>query len=269
MTPEERAGILWPELVRVAKTHSRSTITYSEVAEIVGYKGARPVHWVLGPIQSYCWDKQIPKLTVVAVKKTTGKLGKGFWGGDPNEVYEYEWASIKNPFDSEGTVTRALEIIKNPNKAEEVLGKVQYREGQEIFRKTLLLAYKEQCAICGFGFVDALEAAHIVPWKACEEKKLRISPKNGILLCANHHKLFDSGRIFVTEDYGIEFVDTKASNHSESEKQEWLNLPRKTLKLPIDKKLWPDSKLLKNYRDKRKPTNRGTKRPTRKLTPAV
>ena len=62
------------------------------------------------------------------------------------------------------------------------------------FRDAVLAAYENQCAICNFavkigGKPLALEAAHIKWHGAFGPAEVR----NGLSLCALHHKLFDKG----------------------------------------------------------------------------
>ena len=62
------------------------------------------------------------------------------------------------------------------------------------FRQTVLEAYGRQCAVCEFAVADmgtrfALDAAHIKWPQASGPDEIR----NGLALCALHHKLFDEG----------------------------------------------------------------------------
>lgn len=59
------------------------------------------------------------------------------------------------------------------------------------FRKEVLEAYNNQCAICRCQEEKLLQAAHIVP--VAQGGSDLVS--NGICLCANHHLMFDSGLI--------------------------------------------------------------------------
>jgi hypothetical protein len=70
------------------------------------------------------------------------------------------------------------------------------REGQAAFRSMLSAIYASRCAITGYDMEDALEAAHIVPYRG----KHTNVPSNGMLLRADIHALFDAGHLGVTPD---------------------------------------------------------------------
>src|SRR5262249_12779899 len=70
---------------------------------------------------------------------------------------------------------------------------IQARRGQEQFRKILIQTY-HHCLITGCEAKDALEAAHIRPYKdEIEGQKL----PNGLLLRADIHTLFDLYKIAI------------------------------------------------------------------------
>lgn len=66
---------------------------------------------------------------------------------------------------------------------------VMYRLHQQQFRRVVLRAYKEQCAICRIRHVELLDAAHILP-----DKHVLGEPvvSNGLGLCKIHHSAYDS-----------------------------------------------------------------------------
>lgn len=192
------------------------------------------------------------------VDKAHRKPSGGFIGCDtdkPHElakaykkVCEYDWKSIKNPFGGFGTQDIELlaqKIANEPKKAGDIYTLVRVRGlAQQIFRSVLLDAYDRECAMCGFSFEEALEAAHIIPWGECAHK-LRMSPKNGILLCANHHKLFDEGTVSVTQKYKIKHEEEYSRDeYSESDEQATISFNGEPLRLPKNKKLRPCLKLL-------------------------
>jgi hypothetical protein len=68
-----------------------------------------------------------------------------------------------------------------------VLRQIVRRRGQPKFRSTLMTAYSGRCAVTGYEAGDALEAAHIRPYKGPESNTL----SNGLLLRADIHTLLD------------------------------------------------------------------------------
>jgi hypothetical protein len=76
---------------------------------------------------------------------------------------------------------------------ERILTAIVRRRGQPQFRDALLRAYGRRCAATDYDAVDALEAAHILPYRG--EHTNHVS--NGLLLRADVHTLFDLGLIVV------------------------------------------------------------------------
>jgi len=72
------------------------------------------------------------------------------------------------------------------------------------FRRIVLEAYNETCAICQIKLENSLgisimDAAHILPFSQFHNNDIR----NGLSLCKLHHWLFDHGLITVNSDYTI------------------------------------------------------------------
>lgn len=76
---------------------------------------------------------------------------------------------------------------------------VRPRIGQSSFRVLVTDAYQRRCAITGENTLVALEAAHIVPYSGEGGHDVR----NGMLLRADFHRLFDVGLVGVTPDLKI------------------------------------------------------------------
>lgn len=72
---------------------------------------------------------------------------------------------------------------------EKVMRSIALRQGQPKFRRALLAAYSGKCAVTRCDVEDALEAAHIIPYKGAHTNSVR----NGLLLRADIHTLFDMG----------------------------------------------------------------------------
>jgi hypothetical protein len=68
---------------------------------------------------------------------------------------------------------------------------VKLRARQQDFRKRVLESQGAKCAVCDLAIPGVVEAAHIIP----KQKNGTDDPRNGIALCATHHKMFDA-RLF-------------------------------------------------------------------------
>jgi putative restriction endonuclease len=88
---------------------------------------------------------------------------------------------------------------------------VRPRLGQSSFRVLVTDAYQRRCAITGESTLMALEAAHIVPYSGEGGHDVR----NGLLLRADFHRLFDAGLVSVTPDLRVKV--------SQRIREEWFN----------------------------------------------
>jgi putative restriction endonuclease len=259
---EHAAGVLWPVLVDAAK--NKKNPTYSDIAPLINTNPLN-VGRALGPILFHCMDYKLPPLTSIIIGKNSGIPGDGFIAWDVDDldsahqlVYEYDWEKLKNPFggfdENDSIESFSDTLVQHPEKSEEIYRKVKVRgPAQAVFRKALLKAYDNECAICGLSFVEALEAAHILPWSKSLPKD-RISPCNGILLCSNHHKLFDAGWLKVTEDLKIMHVDKdyEENYYGDADIAATVNVNNMSLKLPESEKLWPSIALIRQRYEKKR-----------------
>ena len=76
---------------------------------------------------------------------------------------------------------------------ERAIASVVRRRGQPAFRKALIEAYGARCAVTDCDAVEALEAAHIVPYWGPETNHVT----NGLLLRSDLHTLFDLGMVAI------------------------------------------------------------------------
>ena len=250
---EYAAGLLWPVLVKKAK--AKKKVFYSELAPLID-TNPLSVRNALDPIQRHCMDYKLPPLTAIVIGKTKGRPGQGFiaWDIDNIEgayetVYRHNWDTVENPFggfnkdDTTETLSRAL--VDDPDKSEEIYAKIKVRgPAQAIFRAALLTAYDGACSICGLSFKEALDAAHIIRWSKASHAE-RIAPRNGILLCSNHHKLFDSGRIQISEDFKVVDKYDGENCHGGADKAATVAFHHQPLRLPKNKELWPSRELVR------------------------
>ena len=66
------------------------------------------------------------------------------------------------------------------------------------FRRKVMRAYGNSCCVCKFQPV--VDAAHIIPHK---HEKSCDSVTNGLLLCPNHHRMYDDSLFSISSDYKI------------------------------------------------------------------
>jgi len=113
---------------------------------------------------------------------------------------------------------------------------VQQRLGQSEFRADIRAAYGDRCAISGASEPEALVAAHILP----VANRGRHGTKNGLLLRADLHNLFDSYRISIDENLRIRVSSTVSD-------REYQRFHGRKLGLPTSKSLHPDRELLARH----------------------
>lgn len=78
---------------------------------------------------------------------------------------------------------------------------IKQRLHQRAFRSRVLLAYREQCAVCLLKHQELLDAAHITGDAAPEGDPV---VSNGLSLCKLHHAAFDQHFLTVRPDYVVE-----------------------------------------------------------------
>ena len=76
---------------------------------------------------------------------------------------------------------------------------IEQRQGQAEFRRQLLVMYDNKCAISGCSVRETLQAAHIVPVSSNGNHSLR----NGMILRADLHNLFDRGLIGISASFKV------------------------------------------------------------------
>ena len=80
------------------------------------------------------------------------------------------------------------------------------RVNQDLFRTKLDLKYNNKCCLCGVSIREILRASHIKPWSVSKPGE-KVDIENGLLLCANHDQLFDSGFISFRDNGDIMVSD--------------------------------------------------------------
>jgi putative restriction endonuclease len=253
----QRAYLAWPILTAAASLKG-GTLTYKEVADGIGIHH-RALRFVLGKIQDHCLDEKLPPLTILVVNQGTKRPGEGFIAWDVDDldegydrVYGYAWEQLPNPFAfaSAGETLDELadHLVRAPHDSAAVYEKVRNRGiAQDVFRRALLKAYQGRCAFCNLSFETALQAAHIIPWADASIEE-RMSPTNGLLLCATHHALFDSHILTVTTTCKIRcsIEKPRARNWTDVDRQSTISLHGQGVSLPSDPRLHPSVAALRH-----------------------
>ncbi|WP_026966548.1 HNH endonuclease [Algoriphagus terrigena] len=245
---EQRACLAWDALL--VAVNERRIYTYTELGRLIGVYH-RKLGPVLGLIQEYCNSENLPPLTIL-VRNYKGGVGAGFYyyGVDSIEegekkVYGWNWLLHENPFEfargGESSHSLVEKLLEYPENSSEVYVKVKSRGiAQLVFRRAVMKAYAGKCAFCKISWPGLLQASHIKPWVACSSKE-RIDVRNGILLCANHHLLYDTGILSVNNEYKISYLDPdeEMKPYSKMDRALTSSLHEKKMNLPEDKYHWP------------------------------
>ena len=115
------------------------------------------------------------------------------------------------------------------------------RLGQGGFRAQIIDAYARRCAVTGERTLPALEAAHIVPFAETQNHDLR----NGLLLRADLHKLFDDG--YVTVDPTFHFHVSRRIKDEFENGRDYYALHGREIGRPADTSVVPDPQYLEAH----------------------
>ncbi len=127
------------------------------------------------------------------------------------------------------------------------LASIKDRRGQTAFRKALLEAYGERCAISGCSTVEVLEAAHIYPYRGDDTQAVT----NGILLRSDLHTLFDLGLL------NVEPADYRVVMDATLKGGEYGQFDGQRLDLPANEKFRPSALALR-WRERQGASETGT-----------
>ena len=173
----------------------------------------------------------------------------------PERVYEVRGLGYVTEFDGDHFVLRGepIDVTARPFGGPESMSFEPFdrtlpslapllRKNREArFKLAIRRIYHERCGLCNIGYHVgpiplAIEAAHIIPVQHQGTSK---DVRNGILLCSNHHALFDSYAWTMDEDLRVkvtsdqDFRESAQSNHVlRIEGKRLPNLPDQELESP-------------------------------------
>lgn len=101
-----------------------------------------------------------------------------------HDEYPAEPIESASPTEERQTDLPFSPTYEKPNR----YSRVKVRPGQARFRFRVMKRYGMRCGVCTVDVPDLLDAVHIVP----KEKDGTDDPRNGLVLCATHHRAFDA-----------------------------------------------------------------------------
>ncbi len=143
-----------------------------------------------------------------------------------------------------------LEFVAAPSQEQERLA-VQILANRKLrdvaFRKTVLDAYDNRCAVTGWRIINGggkaeAQAAHILPIKENGPDFVR----NGIALSATAHWLFNQHLISLTDDYDLLIASDKVP----SELRNIFPREKQRIHLPKSRHFWPHPGYVQQHREK-------------------
>jgi putative restriction endonuclease len=120
---------------------------------------------------------------------------------------------------------------------------VRPRLGQGTFRVAVMDAYGRTCAVTGEHSLPALEAARIRAYTSAGPHEV----KNGLLLRADFHRLFDQGYVTVSPDYRVEVSPRLKLDYQNG--RSYYPYHGARLSLPDEERLRPDPEYLGWHRE--------------------
>lgn len=117
------------------------------------------------------------------------------------------------------------------------------RIGQTQFRKDVLNAYDNQCAMTGSQQIEVLEAAHIVPHSVTQNNALT----NALCLRSDVHSLFDCGLITISEQFTVKLSTAVTDSVYRPLHNTLIAMPLSAFDKPLPKNLaWHRENVFKN-----------------------
>jgi putative restriction endonuclease len=119
---------------------------------------------------------------------------------------------------------------------------VRQRLHQQAFRERILLAYREQCALCRLRHRELLDAAHII---ADSDSGGEPVVENGLAMCKLHHAAFDRFFLGIRPDYTVELRRAVLEEDDGPMLLHGLKeLHGRRIELPRSRRQWPDPERL-------------------------
>ena len=189
----------------------------------------RPKTFDINEINSVkeCASRNLPLFVILPgnnAKKRSIKLGWVEDYDDDAEQFLIKFSETQPKKVEEKSEQEFIAKTKRKKKLKEVPTR---SNNQTKFRFDVLKRYGSKCALCNIDNKHLVDAAHIIP----VDEDGTDDPRNGLILCKNHHAAFDRNLFKINPDnFSINTEDNKI-NISE------INLRTKTGKMPHKKAL--------------------------------
>lgn len=164
---------------------------------------------------------------------------------DRSSIFKVEWnphgseVFTESKFKSPRFVVPPESVYVPPKKkVGESARQVRDRPGQVAFRRKLKSVYGNRCCLSGCSVTEALEGAHIDPYKAPASDNIR----NGLLLRSDLHTLFD--RHLIAIDPGTMRVHVSKRARGEAGYDEWHGVK---IRMPDEPTHQPDQGALRRH----------------------
>jgi putative restriction endonuclease len=159
------------------------------------YQGSDPDHHDNVALRR-AWERQLPLIYLVAVDPGYyDVIAPIFISEDVPGALEFTLQA-----DQSAWLTHSDNEVMTAARREYATRAVLQRLHQQQFRRMVLSAYREQCAICRLRRVELLDAAHIL---ADRHPKGEPIVTNGLGLCKIHHSAYDVDIIGIDPDAGV------------------------------------------------------------------
>jgi putative restriction endonuclease len=190
-SPAFSVFVLWEIERHQGAAYSKNIQVREELLQIASEQGwavAEPRRLKGGPLEVRCavHPAHLERLLVASREADERELE-----GQARQVFLESSAPEFNITDSKTDPSALDEVLQWRRMVNQ-----QRLERSSRFAAQVLPLYDYSCAICKIQ-LNAVEAAHIIP---VHDPRSEDEPWNGIALCRNHHKLFDSRIVLVDRD---------------------------------------------------------------------
>jgi putative restriction endonuclease len=181
-----------------------------------------PEYVIFAPVFVVGWDDASRRFLIDLSEQKPGEVASR-----PAAMWQLTLPAVRTP----ESPMEIRELARNY-----VISTVQRRLQHARFRNAILKAYRERCAVCGLRVRAIIDAVSLV---ADQDPHTAISVRDGIALCATHHRAFDAHILRFDSEYTIHIDLPDRFAAGEGERAMLLAFDGRKLDLPADEEKWP------------------------------